>query len=110
VRGATATLHLGDGNARIFVHAWNEPGWKGGKQPKKQAKVFISNVYSAASVEPWRKERTCLLPDGTIEQRYLDVPQSQIIREYYRAANRVDIHNQYRQGILAIEKTWQTRN
>jgi hypothetical protein len=35
-RGATATLHLGDGNARIFVHAWNEPGWKGGKEPKNR--------------------------------------------------------------------------
>ena len=34
-RGATATLHHGDGNDRIFVYAWNEPGWKGGKAPKK---------------------------------------------------------------------------
>ncbi len=25
-RGATATLHHCDGNDRIFVHAWNEPG------------------------------------------------------------------------------------
>ena len=109
-RGATATLHLGDGNARIFVHAWNEPGWKGGKEPKKPAKVYISNVYSAAPVVPWQKDRACLLPEGTVEQRFLEIPQSQLIREYYRSANRVDIHNQYRQGILAIEKTWKTRS
>jgi hypothetical protein len=30
VRRATLTVHLGDGNDRIFAHAWNEPGWKNG--------------------------------------------------------------------------------
>ena len=109
-RGATVTLHLGDGNDRIFVHAWNEPGWKGGKPPKKAAKVFISNVFSAAPVVPWQKERTCLLPDGTVERRILEVPQTQVIREYFRTANRVDIHNQYRQGLLAIERIWKTKS
>ena len=54
-RGATATLHHCDGNDRIFVHAWNEPGWKGGKAPKKAAKVIISNVFSAAPVVPCRR-------------------------------------------------------
>ena len=103
-RGATATLHHGDGNDRIFVHAWNEPGWKGGKAPKKPAKVFISNVFSAAPVVPWQKERTCLLPDGTVEQKILEVPQTHIIREYFRTANRVDIHNQYRQGFSSIRQ------
>ncbi len=91
------------------MHAWNEPGWKGGKEPKKQAKVLILNVYPAAPAVPWRKDQTCLLPDGTVQQRFLDVPQSHLIREYYRSANSVDIHNQCRQGILAIKKTWRTR-
>jgi hypothetical protein len=59
---------------------------------------------------PWRKDRTCLLPDGSVQQRFLDIPQSHLIREYCRAANSVDIHNQYRQGILAIEKPWRTRS
>ena len=39
-RGATANLHLGDGNDPDYVHAWNEPGWKGGKEPKKLAKAL----------------------------------------------------------------------
>jgi hypothetical protein len=34
-RGDTVTVHLGDGAARIYAHAWNEPGWKHGKAPKK---------------------------------------------------------------------------
>jgi hypothetical protein len=44
-----------------------------------------------------------------VEQRFLEIPQSQLIREYYRSANRVDIHNLYRQGILAIKRTCKTR-
>ena len=59
---------------------------------------------------PWQKDRACLLQEGTVEQRVLEIPQSQLIREYYRSVNRVDIHNQYRQGIWAIEKTWKTRS
>ncbi len=51
-----------------------------------------------------------MLPNGTVEQRYLDVPQTQLIREYFRTANGVDIHNQYRQGILAVERTWKTKS
>ena len=57
-----------------------------------------------------QKERTCLLPDGTVERRILEVPQTHLIREYFRTANRVDIHNQYREGILGIERTWRTKN
>jgi hypothetical protein len=109
-RGDTITLHLGAGHDRGFAHAWNEPGWRNGKAPKKPAKVFIANCFSAAPVAAWRKDRTYLLPDGTVERRFIDVPQTQVIREYFRTANSVDIHNQYRQGILAIERTWRTKS
>jgi hypothetical protein len=108
-RGDTITLHLGAGHDRVFVHAWNEPGWRNGKAPKKPAKVFIANCFSAAPVATWRKERTYLLPDGMVERRYIDIPQTQVIREYFRTTNNVDIHNQYRQGILATERTWRTK-
>jgi hypothetical protein len=109
-RGDTITLHLGEGHDRVFVHAWNEPGWKNWKAPKKLANVIIANCFSTAPVAAWRKERMLLLPDGTVEQRYIDVPQSHLIREYFLTANSVDIHNQYCQGILAMERTWKTKS
>jgi hypothetical protein len=61
-------------------------------------------------VEPWRKDQTYLRLDGTIERRYIDIPQSELVCQYFRTANRIDIHNQYQQGILAIERTWKTKN
>jgi hypothetical protein len=85
VRGDTITLHQGAGHGRVFVHAWNEPGRK-------------------------NEERTSLLPDSTVERRYIDVPQSQLTREYFRTANSVDIHNRYRHGIPAMERTWRTKS
>ena len=109
-RGETKTVHLGDGITRVFAHAWNEPGWKNGKPPKKAQKVWVSNCYSAAPVEPWDKNRTFLSADGMVRRGVISVPQSLLIREYYGVANRIDIHSQYRQGLLAIERTWKTKS
>jgi hypothetical protein len=111
VRGdtITITLHQGAGHDSVFVHAWNEPCWKNGKEAKKQSKVKIANCFSAALDAAWRKERICLLPDSTVERQYIDVPQSQLIREYFRTANSVDIHNQYRDGNPAMERTRKTK-
>ncbi len=109
-RGDTNTLHLGEGHDRVYVHAWNVPGWKNGIAPKKQAEMTIANCFSAAPVAAWKKERTLLLPDGMVERRYIDVLQSHLIREYFRTANSVDIHNQYCQGIRATELTWKTKS
>ena len=47
---------------------------------------------------------------GIVERGQIAVPQTLLIREYFRAANRIDIHNQYRQGLLAIERTWKTQS
>jgi len=44
VRGETKTVHLGDGLDRIYAHAWNEPGWKAGKPPKKAQNVWIAKL------------------------------------------------------------------
>jgi hypothetical protein len=54
-------------------------------------------------------EKTCLLPDSTVERRSIDVPQSEHTREYFRPANNVDIHHQHRHGFSAIERTWRTK-
>uniref|UniRef100_A0A7S0QP21 PiggyBac transposable element-derived protein domain-containing protein n=1 Tax=Cryptomonas curvata TaxID=233186 RepID=A0A7S0QP21_9CRYP len=94
-RGDTITVHLGDGPDRIYAHAWNEPGWKNGKAPKKGQKVFILNCYTSAPVSTWDKPRTFLRADGSVGHGEVKVPQTHLIREYFRAANRIDIHNQF---------------
>jgi hypothetical protein len=72
VRGVTITIHLGAGNERAFVYAWNEPGWKIGKELKKPFLASAENCCWAAPDAAWRKERTNLLPDNTVERRYID--------------------------------------
>ncbi len=47
---------------------------------------------------------------GVVQHGQVAVPQTLLIREYFQAANRIDIHNQYRQGLLAIERTWKTKS
>ena len=103
-------MHFGDGLNRIYAHAWNKLGWKGGKPPKKAQKVRISNCYSGATVGPWLKQRTYLGAGGIVHHGQIAVPQTIIIRECFRAANRIDNHNQYRQGLLAIERTGKTKS
>jgi hypothetical protein len=93
----------------VFVHAWNEPGWKNGKEPKKPSEVNNAKCLSAQPDAAWRTERTGLLPDSTVERRYIDVPQSVLTREYFRTANSVDIHHQHSHGFSAIERTWRTK-
>jgi hypothetical protein len=109
-RGATKTLHLGDGTARFIAHAWNEPGFRPGKSKQKGPKIWIANCHSGAPVEPWAKKRHFLSSDGVVSSGTLNVPQSLLIRQYFRAANGIDMHNQLRQHFLGIERTWKTQS
>jgi hypothetical protein len=45
-----------------------------------------------------------------VQQGFIDIPQSELIRQYFHSANLINIHNQYRQGLLAIERTWKTKS
>ena len=49
-------------------------------------------------------------PDGKVREVVLEVPQPLVIQRYYCAANAIDIANQYRQGLLAIERGWSTHS
>jgi hypothetical protein len=59
---------------------------------------------------PGRRNELFLCADGHVTYRAIYVPQTHVIRGYFRAANCIDIHNQYRQGLLAIERTWKTHS
>jgi hypothetical protein len=93
-RGETKTVLLRDGIDRLFAHAWNEPGWKAGKPPKKEQKVWIANCYSAATVGLWVKQQTYFGAGCIVQHCQIAVPQTLLIREYFQAANHIDIHNQ----------------
>ncbi len=71
--------------------------------------VNNAKCLSAELDSAWRMERTGLLPDSTLERRYIDVPQSVLTREYFRTEKRVDIHHQHSHGFSAIERTWRTK-
>jgi hypothetical protein len=45
-----------------------------------------------------------------VQEREIDIPQTEVIREFFAEANKIDILNQYRQGILAIERCWKTQS
>ena len=40
----------------------------------------------------------------------MDVPQSNIVKFYFEAANSIDIHNHYCQYLLRLEEIWQTKD
>ncbi len=94
MRGDPITQHQLAGHDWVFVHAWNEPGWKDWKEPKKLSKVNNAKCLPAEPVVAWRKERTGLLQDSMLERLYIDVQhwQSVLTMEYFRTANSVDIH------------------
>ncbi len=93
----------------VFVHAWKEPGWKNGKEPKIPSEGNTTKCLSAEPDAAWRTERTGFLPDSTMERRNIDVSQSVLTREYFRTANSVEIHHEHRHGLSGIERTWRTK-
>jgi hypothetical protein len=93
----------------LFMHGMS-PAGRTGRSPKKWLKVKIVKCLSAALDAAWRKERTYLLPDSTMERRYIDGPQSELTREYFRTVKSVDVHNQYRHGIPAMERPCKTKS
>jgi hypothetical protein len=72
--------------------------------------VKIAKCFSAAPDAAWRKKRTYLLPDNTVERQCIVVLQSHLTRKYFRTANIVDIHNQYRHGIPVMERPCKTKS
>lgn len=66
-------------------------------------KSFISTAYTALPVEPWSRPRHIQNQGGVIVTHNLE---SQIVQAYFSKANAIDIHNQYGQYGLGIEKVW----
>ena len=68
MRGDPITQHQRAGHDWVFVHAWNEPGWKNGKEPKKPSEVNNAKCLSAEPDAAWRTERTGSLLESTLKR------------------------------------------
>ena len=108
-RGICKTVHLGSGPDLIFCTGWNEPATPVGTK-RRAPKVFIATAHSAAVTTPWMRPRHILRADEKIEKIMIAIPQPIVVKQYFAVANVIDIANQYRQGLLAIEKIWSTHN
>ncbi len=102
MRGDPITQHQRAGHDWVFVHAWSEPGWKNGKEPKKPWEVNNAKCLSAGPDAAWRMERTGLRPDSTVERRYIDIPQS--VRP---AADRTRAQTQSKISKSAVAPLWE---
>ena len=108
-RGDTKVLHLTHKDRRYIALAWNEPGFKNGKQVLPP-KIFLGNIHSAVAAAPWERPREIEGPDGEPMQTTLSIPQPLIVERYYNAANTIDMANQLRQGLVQIERVWKTKS
>ncbi len=80
------------------------------KCSKRNCESLHIQYFSATKVTPWNKKRLYLDSAELVHEGSIDVPQTEVIHKYFSAANTIDIHNQYCQGILAIKLTWKTQN
>jgi hypothetical protein len=112
-RGAVQVLHsdirLAEGATpqRMIALGWNEPKKRHGKSLKP--KVFVATATSGAPETPWTRPRNVRTESG-YEWTSIAVPQPQLVKEYFEAANAIDVANQYRQFSLNIETVWKTQN
>ena len=109
-RGDVVSLHSVDEHGRrLIAHAWNEPG-KASANVNKRMKMFISTFGTSLPEAPWKRLRKICNDAGQIQGVFMDVPQSNIVKCYFEAANSIDIHNHYRQYLLRLEEIWQTKD
>jgi hypothetical protein len=112
-RGETKCLHSQiDDQSRMIMVAWNEPRKKTTgpvADHVPNCRQFIATCFSAAPAGVWTRERHIRLPEGT-NRTTIDVPQPQVVKEYFSVSGAIDQHNQLRQGILELEKHWVTKD
>ncbi|AYV87237.1 MAG: bifunctional aspartate aminotransferase [Sylvanvirus sp.] len=76
----------------------------------KKVKFFISTAGTNGIAQPHRRVRYRLLDDGSSQRIEKTTKISATPHEYFSFAQKVDVHNHRRQGILAMERKIPTRN
>lgn len=75
----------------------------------KCQKFFISTAGSNGPAPPHCRTRYRQLADGSTQRYEKSTPISLVPYEYFSFAQKVDVHNHRRQGILAMERAIETR-
>ena len=76
----------------------------------KNTKHLISTAGTNAVAPPHRRIRYRLQDDGTSQRFEKTAKTSAIPHEYFSFAQKIDVHNHRRQGILALERKISTRS
>ena len=76
----------------------------------KKLKMFIATAGSNLTAQPHQRIRYRLKEDGTSERFIKTTNITSVPHEYFSFAQKVDVHNHRRQGILAMERAISTEN
>jgi Transposase IS4 len=103
-RGALATfvttVTVGTSEMNMYAVGWYEPG-----RGKKPLKCFVSSCGLDAPTEVYNKKRWKVTQGFSTVTKYVKaVPCCKMIMTYFSANGAVDVHNQTRQGTLAMER------
>ena len=83
-------------------------GWK-----DRKLKTIIANTGTTLFGTPSKRKRHRVVKDVETKERHtetytIEVPRPRVVESMFDAFNAVDVHDQYRQGILKMETNWHT--
>ena len=76
----------------------------------KRVKFIISTAGTNTVAKPHQRLRYRMLADGQCESFYKNTITSAVPFEYFSYAQKIDVHNHRRQGILALERIIHTKD
>ena len=74
------------------------------------AKVYLTNIYSNITILLLKKPSP--IPNdntGLIETVVMKILQPEVVYNYSKAANKINVTIQLRQGVLGVVKAWNTK-
>lgn len=96
-RGDHVVLVTREEEVDLIAVSWND-----GKKHKKTGKTIKKNIIASCGTTlpsaAHRKRRWHVGTDGYAKLFFKDIPRPQIVAEYYQGAQKIDVHNHYRQG------------
>jgi len=82
-------------------------GWK---QSRTSDQFFIATRGVCSTRPDSSKPHVQTWLDANGNRCYREIPQSRVASLYFKGNNVIDVHNQNRQGTLALEKKWNTQD
>ena len=76
----------------------------------KQIKTFVATIGGNQSAPAHVRTRYIIADNGSTQQISKSTPITSIPYDYFSNAQKIDVHNHRRQGVLAVERNIATRN